>query len=296
MAMAIPTRTSTEHLSHGLDRAAFKVYAHAERHLASPLLDKREEAASPISPEEHGQNKADQFSRNNLRRISDKVKTKTGEIFHPRHKKQKSLESTTVPTLAPPPSKTDDDDRMFNPAPEQKGPDFKEVVKHPIDTIQSAMHGASGAKFAEALDNQVIAHGAEVKIVRAYDDVKSAETEEAKTTAMGNLEDLKKERQDAFVRWTIDRHVLKVRQVPPRTISQPRREDYKSSNKDGEKTVQWLEYGHDVRGDAVPSLFNPHFYGLASRTRTNLKACQLSFACAFPAMIPISRKTGTNIF
>ena len=245
MARAILNRTSTEHLSQGLDRAAFKVYAHADRHLASPLLDKREQVAT----EEHGQNKADQFSRNNLRRISDKVKTKTGEIFHPRHKKQKSLESTTVPTLAPPPTKSDDDDRMYNPAPEQKGPDFKEVVKHPIETVQSAMHGASGAKFAEALDNQVIAHGAEVKIVRAYDDIKSAETEEAKTTAMDNLEELKKERQDAFVRWTIDRHVLKVRQVPPRTISQPRREDYNSSNKDGEKTMQWLEYGHDVRGD-----------------------------------------------
>lgn len=278
--MAITNRTSIEHLSNGLDRAAFKVYAHADRHLASPLHDKREEGVTPVSPEEHGQNKADQFSRNNLRRISDRVKTKTGEIFHPRHKKQKSLESTTVPTLAPPPSKAGDDDRMYNAAPEQKGPDFKEVVKHPIDTIQSAMHGASGAKFAEALDNQVLAHGAEVKIVRAYDDVKSAETEEAKTSAMDNLEDLKKERQDAFVRWTVDRHVLKVRQVPPRTISQPKRGDYNSSDKDGKKTMQWLEYGHDVRGDTFSLLFKPDIDELA--WRANPKACQLSS----PALSP----------
>lgn len=145
------------------------------------------------------------------------MKRKTGGIFHPRHKKQKSVDSITVPTLAAAPSKPADDARMYNPVPEQKGPDFIEVVKSPVSTLQSALHGASGAKFAEALDNQVIAHGAEVNIVRAYDDLRSAETEAARASALQGLKSLKKERQDAYVRWTFDRHVLKVRQVPPRT-------------------------------------------------------------------------------
>ena len=115
-------------------------------------------------------------------------------------------------------------------------------------------HGASGAKFAEALDNQVIAHGAEVRIVRAYDNVKSAESEDAKTSALEDLESLKKERQDAFVRWTFDRHVLKVRQVPPRTTTRPKQEDYKSQQEGGKAQMHWLDYGHNVRHVSVVSM------------------------------------------
>ncbi|KAL8654814.1 MAG: hypothetical protein Q9210_001272 [Variospora velana] len=208
MAAINHRRDSTEHLSQGLDRAALNVYAHADHHLVAPLRHGQHGPRKSSSTSEGGDwNLA---SLNNLRRISGKVKQKTVKAFQPRHKKQKSTDSHTAPTLAPVPSEAADDARMYNPVPEQKGPDFKEVVKNPISSVQSALHGASGAKFAEALDNQVIAHGAEVRIVRAYDEVKSAESENARAAASADLEGLKKERQDAYVRWTFDRHVLKL--------------------------------------------------------------------------------------
>lgn len=245
MATTQSNRASVEHHSQGLDRAAFNVYAQADRHLIAPLHGKKvDEEASQRTTRSKDLNLT---SLNNIRRISDKVKTKTEKIFHPRHRKSKSADTTVVPILAPAPSKADDDDRMYNPAPEQKGPDFKEVVKHPINSVQSALHGASGAKFANALDNQVIAHGAEVKIVRAYDNVMSAETDDTKTPALEDLESLKKQRQDAFVRWTLDRHVLKIRQVPSRTTTQPRMEDYMSKTEEGKAEMQWMNYGHNVR-------------------------------------------------
>lgn len=250
------SRASTEHLSKGLDRATFNVYSHADRHLVAPLHKKDNdlEASVSVSEDEDAHPDLNVASLNNLRRISRKIKRKTEKILHPRHKKQASTDSTTVPTLAPPPSQAADDDRMYNAVPEQKRPDFKEVVKNPISTVQSALHGASGAKFAEALDNQVIAHGAEVRIVRAYDNVKSAESEDAKTSALEDLENLKKERQDAFVRWTFDRHVLKVRQVPPRTTTRPKQEDYKSQQEGGEAQMHWLDYGHNVRHVSIVSM------------------------------------------
>ena len=250
------SRASTEHLSKGLDRATFNVYSNADRHLVAPLHKKDDdsEASVSVSEDEDAHPDLNVASLNNIRRISRKIKTKTDKILHPRHKKQASADFTTVPTLAPPPSQAADDDRMYNDVPEQEGPDFKEVVKHPISTVQSALHGASGAKFAEALDNQVIAHGAEVRIVRAYDNIKSAESDDAKTSALEDLESLKKERQDAFVRWTFDRHVLKVRQVPPRTTTRPKQEDYMSQQEEGRAHMQWLDYGHNVRHVSVVSM------------------------------------------
>ncbi|KAL8899512.1 MAG: hypothetical protein Q9207_006164 [Kuettlingeria erythrocarpa] len=243
MAANESSRESIEHHSKGLDRAALNVYAQADRHLVAPLHQKQDVQKASKRPTEDGD--LDLTSLDNLRRISDKVKTRTDKIFHPRHRKQKSTDTAAAPILAPAPSKADDDDRMYNAVPEQKGPDLKEVVKHPISSVQSALHGASGAKFANALDNQVIAHGAEVKIVRAYDDVVSAETDDARLPALEDLESLKKQRQDAFVRWTLDRHVLKIRQVPPRATAQPRKDDYKSETEEGKSGMRWLDYGHD---------------------------------------------------
>lgn len=245
MAANESSRASVEHYSEGLDRAAFNVYAQADRYLVAPLHKKHDVQKALKRSTEGGD--LNLTSLNNLRRISDKVKTRTDKIFHPRHRKQKSADAPAVPTLAPAPSKADDDDRMYNAVPEQKGPDFKEVVKNPISSVQSALHGASGAKFANAVDNPVIAHGAEVKMVRAYDTVMSAETDDTRLPALEDLESLKKQRQDAFVRWTLDRHVLKVRQVPPRATAQPTKVDYRSVTEEGKLEMRWLDYGHDVR-------------------------------------------------
>ncbi|KAI4180440.1 MAG: hypothetical protein LQ348_005199 [Seirophora lacunosa] len=226
MAAIDGRRASTEHLSQGLDRAALNVYTHADHHLVAPLRDGQDTSRkSSDTGEAADPNLA---SLNNLRRLSGKVKQKTVKAFQPLHKKQKSTDSETAPTLAPAPSGAADDARMYKPVPEQKGPDFKEVIKHPISSVQSALHGASGAKFSEALDNPVIAHGAEVSIVRAYDEVKSAKSEGAKESALVDLESLKKERQDAYVRWTFDRHVLKA------------------NEKKGIADMRWLDYGHNL--------------------------------------------------
>ncbi|KAL8798625.1 MAG: hypothetical protein Q9182_006519 [Xanthomendoza sp. 2 TL-2023] len=212
---------STEHLSQGLDRATYNVYHNPERHLVAPLQPKPVDENSSAGL--HSLKDVVSFdgtAKHRLRHISKKlsenVKTTADIVLHPtHHKNEKSTDPTTVPTLAPPPVDDVENDRLFHDAPEQKSPDFKEVVKHPISTVQSALHGASGAKFAETMDNQVIAHGAEVRLVRAYDEAVDATSEEDKTNTANNLEELKKTRQDSFVRWSIDRHVLMVRRVPP---------------------------------------------------------------------------------
>ncbi|KAI4233027.1 MAG: hypothetical protein LQ349_004649 [Xanthoria aureola] len=244
------SRPSTEQLSQGLDRASYNVYHNPNRHLVAPL--------QPTSSVEQSQTSAHSLEdgtlgngRSRLRRISKKlsenVKTTADVVLHPtHHTKEKSIDPTTVPVLAPPPPEDDENERLFHDAPEQKGPSFKEVVKHPVSTAQSALHGASGAKFAESMDNQVIAHGARVRLLRAYDNLVNAKSDRDRNQAADSLEQLKKARQDAFVRWTLDRHVLTVRRVPPHTTSWPNLGDFRAQGENGRKRLQWVDYGHHL--------------------------------------------------
>ena len=245
--MASPTqsRASTEHLSKGLDRAEFKVYDQADRHLVASL----QKRASTNTQSGDGKDENAVADSNKARgaayRIRMNVKLKTDKLFH-RHQKEQSQDHSIVPTLAPPQVCETHDDRLFHDVPEQKGPGFKDVVRNPVTTVRSALHGASGAKFAETMDNQVITHGAEVRLIRAYDEVLGAGNDEDKVAAEDNLEQLKKARQYQFVRWTMDRHVLKLRSVPPRSVQWPKRADFKAKDDRGASRVQWVDYGHHV--------------------------------------------------
>ena len=240
-----------EPLAQGLDRSAHNVYHNADRHLINPSQPDESNRHSSSGSSEHRDEGSKPDSGSKLRRISKRlsgnVKTKADVVFHPtHHKKEKSTDSATAPTLAPPPTDEAENDRLFHDDPEQGGPSFKETIKHPVSTVQSALHGASGAKFADALDNQVIAHGAEVRLVRAYDEFVDAPSEKDKAKAADNLEELKKVRQDSFVRWTMDRHVLAVRRVPPRTIPWPNVGDFRVKNELGKIRTQWADYSHHV--------------------------------------------------
>jgi hypothetical protein len=252
MASQWQSRPSTEQLSKGLDRAAYNVFVNPERHLISPLqLEKPEE----LTPSSSGSKLADEDLKpdvkGKLHRISKKfsnnVKSKADVVLHPtQHKKEKSTDPTTVPTLAPPPTDKADNDRLFHDAPHQTGPRFQDVVKHPVSTAQNAFNSAGGAKFAATMDNQVVAHGADVRLVRAYDELFNAESEKDKTNAADNLEELKKARQDSFVRWTMDRHVLMVSRVPLCSIQWPQLKDFEAESDDGKPRKQWSDYGHHV--------------------------------------------------
>ena len=240
-----------EPLTQGLDRSAHNVYHNADRHLVDPLQPGKSSQHSSSGTSEHGEEGFKPNSGSKLRRISKrlsgKVKIKADIIFHPtHHKKEESTDSTTAPTLAPPPTDGAENDRLFHDAPEQGRPTLEETIKHPVSTVQSALHGASGAKFADALDNQVIAHGAEVRLVRAYDETVDAQSEKDRVKAADNLEELKKVRQDSFVRWTMDRHVLTVRSLPPRTIPWPNVGEFRLKNELGKIRTQWADYSHHV--------------------------------------------------
>lgn len=252
MASQWQSRPSVEQLSKGPDRAPHNVFDNPERHLISPLQPgKPEELATSSSgskpttqehkPDVHG--KLHRISK----KFSNNVKSKADIVLHPtHHKKERSTDSTTVPTLAPPPTDKADDDRLFHKAPSQTGASLQDIVKHPISTAENTFNSAGGAKFAATMDNQVVAHGADVRLVRAYDELVNAESEKDRIDAADNLEELKKARQDSFVRWTMDRHVLMVSRVTACSVQWPRLEDFEAEGDDGKPRKQWSDYGHHV--------------------------------------------------
>ncbi|MCJ1280656.1 hypothetical protein MMC21_008485 [Puttea exsequens] len=234
-------KSLTENASKHLDRAAFDVYEQA----TSGNDEKPESIDAHDDPSSHlNSHRLAKFSK----KIRTKARTHTQEVLHPKRESHNDTlsSSPTAPALAPSPSMSMENDRLYNPLPEYKGMQAKDLIHHPIDTVQSALHGASGAKFAEVVDNQVIPHGANVGLVRAYDKLNSAKNEKKTQGALSEVETLKKERQDAYVRWTMDRHVLKVRQDPPRTMERPRRAVYRKENKEGREEMQWSGYSQQV--------------------------------------------------
>ena len=263
MAPSSDSKTPIEHASQGLDRAPFEVYEQAERHIVAQLNANGFETQEESGDAQEASSSENLSRRERLARFSKKVrteaKTHTKEIFQSTKENHSPAKSPVAPLLAPPPSHSTDDDRLYNPVPEYKGIQAKDLIHHPVSTVQSALHGASGAKFAQVMDNQVIAHGANVGLVRAWDELDLAKGEEEKNDLIDKVEVLQKERQDSYVRWTIDRHVLKVRQDPPRTMERPRREDFMRADKQGKTEMQWADYGQQVR-----HLFILHLQGCQS--------------------------------
>ena len=258
-----------ERASSGLDRATYNAYDQADRHIIAPLQEHAHSSSCSDGDDDVVEDQEDNSSNSrsfaNVRRVSakvrSKVKTKTHKILHTSHEHHAS-HSPTAPALAPAATHDGDDDRLFHPVPEHKGPQVKDFIHSPVETVSSLLHGASGAKMAAVMDNQVIAHGANVNMIRAYDNVTEAHGKEDKDSALGQLEDLKKARQDQYVRWTMDRHVLKVRRIPPLNIQRPQMKDFGISDQKQASQVDWAIYGQHVR-TIFRSLIHPaHAVGI----------------------------------
>ena len=263
----------------GIDRAALNVYAQPEHHGVSPSIEQRTPSLPSSSDSDEQQTKTKGLA--NVRRLSGKVKsrvkTKTTKIFQS-SKDTQVQQHQTARVLAPAPSTENDDDRLFDPVPEHKGPKAKDLLHHPMDTVQSVMHGASGEKMAAVMDNQSMAHGADVNLVRAHDKVSSADDEENRHLAIRELQDLKKARQDTYVRWTMDRHVLKVRRIPPGGLPRPQKKDFTVADQKGIAQVQWARYGQHVR-HAFNSAYSIPSYPVRTLKRLKRILNKLS-ACA----------------
>ena len=245
---------SSKDLPHGVERAAINTYVPLENGERKRNLDLN--GSADDSKKDKSVISGQSGKPSKLRRLSMKVRTKlhlkdgNGRDLQPEELMPKA--SPEAPILAPEPPQDDQDARFSETAPEESSAlPFKEFVTAPLDTVKSTIHKKGGKEFAENLADADASHGASVKLVRAHEYIATSTEDATREKAVEDFETLKKVRQDAFVRWTMARHVRKVKTVQ---LQEPRRarKDF-VRNEDGKETMDWMDYGHHVRG-TVPCL------------------------------------------
>lgn len=130
--------------------------------------------------------------------------------------------------------------------PEEEGEEEKHNIEHfthsPIQLVKSKVSKQGNHEVAANIVAKEVPHGQEVDMVKAYDAVKDARTDEEKGRAVGNLSELIKQRQSTLIRWTLDRHVTKVRRSPRGTISRKQRKDFQTKNTRQHILTDWKAY------------------------------------------------------
>lgn len=123
------------------------------------------------------------------------------------------------------------------------------LLHHPIDTIEDKISAQGSHQATVNMATKEISHGQEVDLVKAKDRVECATTQKERTTAIQERDKLIKQRQNMYVRWTMDRHVSQCRVMPRDTVVKKSRAEFEYKTDDGGPAVDWEGYGTHVRGE-----------------------------------------------
>jgi hypothetical protein len=174
------------------------------------------------------------------------MKSKAKKVFGISSSSFIEHEPFRAPILAPKSESVSDSERPHNDVPQREKVPVKEMIRNPIETIQSVARGSGGEQVALAVQNTAITHGADVRFVQAHDKIEATSAEGERKQAVQDMDQLKETRQDLFVRWTMDRHLREIRSFPVKTVPWPRQEDFVIVDVHGKRRFQWGGYGRHV--------------------------------------------------
>jgi len=138
------------------------------------------------------------------------------------------------------------DSRLGQSPPTPDKTTFKDVIHNPVETVKSKVSGEGNHQVAANIAAKEVPHGKDVDLIKAKDAVKLAKTDAEKALAAKTVEELTIERQNMFVRWTLDRHVTKVRILPRDTFVRKPRAAFERRNVQGDIEMDWNAYAHHV--------------------------------------------------
>ncbi|KAJ4988142.1 major facilitator superfamily transporter [Stagonosporopsis vannaccii] len=138
------------------------------------------------------------------------------------------------------------DSRYITKPPEPERPTFKDFVHNPIDTVRTKVSEHSDKQFAGQVSAKEVPHGDEVDLLHASEAVEAADTDAQRLLAIQDLSKLMKERQATFARWTLDRHVTKVRPLPRDEIKLKSRSEFERYNPQEGLVIDWRAYGEHL--------------------------------------------------
>jgi hypothetical protein len=138
------------------------------------------------------------------------------------------------------------DSRLLQKLPEPDKHGLKEFVHNPVDTVKSKVSGQGNQQVAANIAAKEVSHGQEVDLVNAHDAVGRAKTEHEKLMAIKDVSKLMKDRQSTYARWSLDRHVTKVRLLPRETMVLKPKVAFQTRNARGEIVTDWNAYTQHV--------------------------------------------------
>ncbi|KAF2853539.1 hypothetical protein T440DRAFT_505843 [Plenodomus tracheiphilus IPT5] len=136
--------------------------------------------------------------------------------------------------------------RLDNANAEGESHKLKDFTHNPIDTIKSKASRQGEHELAANIAAKEIPHGQDVDLVNAASELERARSEKEKMLATQNVSELLKLRQSTYVRWTLDRHVTKVRVLPRDSVKRKPRAAFEHKNPHGEVDVDWKAYGYHL--------------------------------------------------
>jgi hypothetical protein len=160
------------------------------------------------------------------------------------HISKPSDTATTNPILAHDLTAKSHRARLGEDLPDPKSISVDGLLHHPIDTIKEKISAQSSQQTAANIATKEISHGQEVDLVKADDRVEFAATATERAIAVEERDTLLRERQNIYVRWTLDRHVTQCR-VMPKNIAKRDKSEFQYKTLEGDIAVDWKAYaGH----------------------------------------------------
>lgn len=209
-----------------------------------------------------------------------RLKQKAKVLLHVSPKHSENVESVDPVTLAPTPKAAAMPYRLGTDPPMEGLDGLKDFCHQPVETIKAKAGRRSNRDLAANLVTQEVTHAHNVELVHAQDHLASAKTEKERLSACSDLEALKKARQDMFVRWTMDRHVSKIRKLERKPIPHQAMGEFIIKDEPGKDKMNWRGYGHHVR---ISSRYSVIVYPLIS-------------ACNIAASPSIFRKIWRSVY
>jgi len=170
------------------------------------------------------------------------------------------------------------DSRLIHQLPVPEKATFKDFIHNPVDTVKSKISDQGNQEVAANIAAKEVSHGNEVDLINAHDAIGQATTERDRLLATKDVSKLMKERQGTYAKWSLDRHVTKIRVLPRDTMVRKSQADFRKQDSRGKIVTDWHAYAAHVR---------LHFLLLLVRILTNL-ACRILRS-------PIRRSMGPQI-
>ena len=123
---------------------------------------------------------------------------------------------------------------------------MKGLIHDPIGTVNEKVKAQGGKQVAANIASKEIPLEQDEELLEAQDAVKNARSDPERKLATENLERLLKERQTRFVRWTLDRHITKVRVLPRDLTFKKPMSEFQHKNALGQVVTDWKAYAHHL--------------------------------------------------